>query len=195
MIRLSKHVILVYAINIILFYSTNTHVSAKNLNDLLYNTSSGVYEAKLVNVDSYDKFLPGSFVHKLVSVPYGEKPERFQPAKLRAYEKGVHKNTASVFCFQSVNITAYGLFSLNEAPKMSEDCLRINLFIPVSKTAQLKSMPVIVHVHGGSNMVGGASLFDGSILASHGKVIVAVINFRLSILGRLVKNIPDYSYA
>jgi carboxylesterase type B len=34
-------------------------------------------------------------------------------------------------------------------------------------------------------MVGGASLFDGSILASYGKVIVALINFRLSILGFL----------
>ena len=29
-------------------------------------------------------------------------------------------------------------------------------------------------------MVGGAALFDGSILASHGKVVVAIINYRLS---------------
>jgi para-nitrobenzyl esterase len=71
-----------------------------------------------------------------------------------------------------------------ESPEMSEDCLRITLYIPVSLNAneEYSNMSVIVHIHGGSNMVGGSSLFDGSILASRGQVIVAIINYRLSYL-------------
>ncbi len=163
-----------------------TKISAKpnSMSDLLYNTSSGIYQARLVKVDNFDKQNP-MYVHRLTSVPYAEKPERFQLPKMKAYQSGVHDEQEPIFCYQSVNITSYGLFSLAESPKMSEDCLRINLYIPVSDSVHLENLPVVVHIHGGSNMVGGASLFDGSILASYGKVIVALINFRLSILGFL----------
>ena len=182
-----KKLILFYFLSIVFFTaSKSSYVLAKpnGLRDFLYNTSSGIYQAKLVKVDNLgEKRL--SYVHKLISVPYAEKPDRFQLATPKKYEKGVHKIQEPIFCYQSVNITAYGLFSLTESPKMSEDCLRINLYIPVSDSVHLENMPVVVHIHGGSNMVGGASLFDGSILASYGKVIVAVINFRLSILGFL----------
>lgn len=60
---------------------------------------------------------------------------------------------------------------------MSEDCLRVALYIPVNN---LTNMSVVVHIHGGSNMVGGSALFDGSYLASYGQVVVAIINYRLS---------------
>lgn len=77
---------------------------------------------------------------------------------------------------------------------MTEDCLTVNLYIPIGPQRsknnsklldEYKNMSVVVHIHGGSNMVGAAGLFDGSILAAHGRVIVAVINYRLSILGFL----------
>lgn len=41
-------------------------------------------------------------------------------------------------------------------------------------------------------MVGGAAFFDGSILASQGNIIVAIINYRLGILGFLNGNTPLY---
>uniref|UniRef100_A0A674NU29 Neuroligin 1 n=1 Tax=Takifugu rubripes TaxID=31033 RepID=A0A674NU29_TAKRU len=45
--------------------------------------------------------------------------------------------------------------------------------------------PVMVFIHGGSYMEGTGNMFDGSILASYGNVIVITINYRLGVLGFL----------
>lgn len=163
---------------------------------LVYNTTSGLFEAQVIKVDGvgFDKV---HYLHRLMSVPYAEKPERFKRAVMRKYLPNViHPPLAPVVCYQTVNLSSYGLFSLKEAAIMSEDCLVVNLYIPLPSNAQeekeLKNMSVLVHIHGGSNMVGGAALFDGSILAAHGRVIVAIINYRLSLLGFLTDTTPKY---
>lgn len=46
--------------------------------------------------------------------------------------------------------------------------------------------PVVVFVHGESYQWGSSSLYDGSVLAALGKVIVVTINYRLGILGECV---------
>ncbi|KAL1265607.1 hypothetical protein QQF64_003634 [Cirrhinus molitorella] len=54
--------------------------------------------------------------------------------------------------------------------------------------------PVMVFIHGGSYMEGTANMFDGSILASYGNVIVITVNYRLGVLatlqGLLSKRLP-----
>ncbi|XP_062411968.1 neuroligin-1 [Sardina pilchardus] len=45
--------------------------------------------------------------------------------------------------------------------------------------------PVMVFIHGGSYMEGTGNMFDGSILASYGNVIVITVNYRLGVLGFL----------
>lgn len=42
----------------------------------------------------------------------------------------------------------------------------------------------IVYVHGESFEWNSGNLYDGTMLAAHGNVIVVTINFRLGILGR-----------
>ncbi|KAF3835663.1 hypothetical protein F7725_028221 [Dissostichus mawsoni] len=42
--------------------------------------------------------------------------------------------------------------------------------------------PVMVFIHGGSYMEGTGNMFDGSILASYGNVIVMTVNYRLGVL-------------
>ncbi|KAF7649646.1 hypothetical protein LDENG_00138170 [Lucifuga dentata] len=44
--------------------------------------------------------------------------------------------------------------------------------------------PVMVFIHGGSYMEGTGNVFDGSILASYGNVIVITVNYRLGVLGK-----------
>lgn len=52
--------------------------------------------------------------------------------------------------------------------------------------------PVIVYIHGESFEWNSGNPYDGSVLASYGKVVVVTINFRLGILGRfLTKNSKD----
>ncbi|KAF5910079.1 neuroligin-1 [Clarias magur] len=45
--------------------------------------------------------------------------------------------------------------------------------------------PVMVFIHGGSYMEGTGNMFDGSILASYGNVIVITLNYRLGVLGHM----------
>ena len=68
--------------------------------------------------------------------------------------------------------------------RMDEDCLYLNIWTP-AKSAD-EALPVMVWIHGGSNLNGAGSQpeYDGSNLASKG-VVVVTINYRLDIFGFL----------
>lgn len=65
---------------------------------------------------------------------------------------------------------------------MSEDCLTLNVWTPVTRGGE--PLPVMVWIHGGglNNGSGTAALYDGSHLAKRGAVVVT-INYRLGRLG------------
>lgn len=52
--------------------------------------------------------------------------------------------------------------------------------------------PVMVFIHGGSYMEGTGNLFDGSVLASYGNVIVITVNYRLGVLGKDTTILQSY---
>jgi carboxylesterase type B len=64
----------------------------------------------------------------------------------------------------------------------SEDCLYLNIWRPAGAAAQL---PVIVWVHGGSNISGYTAdpMYDGAHLARTANVVVVSVNYRLGVLG------------
>lgn len=47
-----------------------------------------------------------------------------------------------------------------------------------------RKKPVMLFIHGGSYMEGSGNLFDGSVLAAYGNVIVVTMNYRLGVLGK-----------
>ncbi|KAK7083792.1 Carboxylesterase, partial [Halocaridina rubra] len=55
--------------------------------------------------------------------------------------------------------------------------------------------PVVVFIHGESYEWGSSSLYDGSVLAAMGKVIVVTINYRLGLLGFYNANVDPVSRA
>ena len=73
---------------------------------------------------------------------------------------------------------------------MDEDCLYLNVFAPASATGAAPR-PVMVFIHGGAFRIGTGSLpvYDGSLLARRGDVVVVTINYRLGVLGFL--NLPE----
>jgi len=76
----------------------------------------------------------------------------------------------------------YGV-AYNPAPvDISEDCLYLNVWTP--EWPAKGSIPVMVWIHGGSNVIGsgGEPAYDGAALARRG-VVVVTINYRLGILG------------
>ncbi|XP_057349380.1 liver carboxylesterase 1-like isoform X2 [Manis pentadactyla] len=66
--------------------------------------------------------------------------------------------------------------------KFSEDCLYLNIYTPADLTKQSR-LPVMVWIHGGGLMVGGASTYDGLALSAHENVVVVTIQYRLGIWG------------
>uniref|UniRef100_A0A9L0SJM7 Neuroligin 1 n=1 Tax=Equus caballus TaxID=9796 RepID=A0A9L0SJM7_HORSE len=69
----------------------------------------------------------------------------------------------------------------------SEDCLYLNIYVPTEDDIRDSGgpKPVMVYIHGGSYMEGTGNLYDGSVLASYGNVIVITVNYRLGVLGFL----------
>ncbi|XP_053111648.1 fatty acyl-CoA hydrolase precursor, medium chain-like [Hemicordylus capensis] len=62
---------------------------------------------------------------------------------------------------------------------VSEDCLYLNVFTPDTKA----KLPVMVWIHGGALVFGGASIYDGSALSAYEDVVVVVLQYRLGLLG------------
>ncbi|WOB09995.1 carboxylesterase/lipase family protein [Piscinibacter gummiphilus] len=67
----------------------------------------------------------------------------------------------------------------------SEDCLYLNIWTPASHPAAPR--PVIVFVHGGSNITGYTAdpVYDGAALARSQDVVVVSVNYRLGVFGFL----------
>jgi para-nitrobenzyl esterase len=70
-------------------------------------------------------------------------------------------------------------------PMGSEDCLYLNIWAPTNPTTGETKLPVIVYIHGGSNVVGGATdpLINGANLATGVNAVVVTIPYRLGLLG------------
>lgn len=116
------------------------------------------------------------------AVAYG--PKCIQSDRLQQWIKGI----ATVFGTEAQ--------VPDDTLKVSEDCLSLNVWTP---SLQGAPAPVMVWIHGGSNLNGGGGepLYDGSALAAKG-VVVVTINYRLGILGfmahpDLVAESPNHS--
>lgn len=73
-------------------------------------------------------------------------------------------------------------------PVGEEDCLFANIWRPATDE---KDLPVLVFVHGGSNISGYTAdpLYDGAALAKAANAVVVTLNYRLGVLGFL--NMPQ----
>jgi para-nitrobenzyl esterase len=122
-----------------------------------------------------------------VGIPYAEPPVgdlRWRAPQPYSGWKGTRSATTyGARCPQAAS-GSYGNDS-NE----SEDCLYMNVFMPLKPAS--KKLPVMVWIHGGDHVSGSASdpmpdgsgqVYDGSKLAAKG-VVVASFNYRLGALG------------
>src|SRR5580698_4830813 len=93
--------------------------------------------------------------------------------------------------FLPMNATQFGnacpqLDSPFPAVPTAEDCLFLNVYVPIrNRTNLFKQFPVMVWIHGGSLYSGASNYYDPTPLVKQGNVIVVSINYRLGYLGFL----------
>ncbi|XP_005109814.2 acetylcholinesterase [Aplysia californica] len=131
----------------------------------------------------------GREVERYLGVPFAKPPvgvRRFELPEVPTKWSGIkNATTVSPACIQSL---LHGFYIKSHDPsfddRQSEDCLYLNIYVPRQVSAH-KELPVLVHVHGGSNEEGMGAMFHADFLASEGNMIVVTFNYRLAAFGFL----------
>ncbi|XP_050680051.1 venom carboxylesterase-6-like isoform X3 [Leptidea sinapis] len=144
----------------------------------IVETSSGLVRGRL---DQYKS----TKYYSYKGIPYAESPTgslRFQPPVPKQPWTGVYNATQyGPVCPQSV--WRY------KREQMSEDCLVLNIFVPVTNNSD-KLLPVVVNIHGGGfrTLSGDSQYIYGPELLLQKLVIFISVNFRLGPHGFLSMN-------
>ena len=155
---------------------------------ILTSLSCFCYGASAPQVKTHSGTVEGKDDGKILSflgIPYAAPPVgdmRWKPPQPAAKWSGVRKSTEfGSHCMQG---NVYGDMVFHD-PGGSEDCLTLNVWVPVRHVAG--KLPVMVWIYGGGFVAGttSESRQDGSHLAQQG-VIVVSMNYRLGVFGFLV---------
>ncbi|XP_067245359.1 fatty acyl-CoA hydrolase precursor, medium chain-like [Chanodichthys erythropterus] len=128
-------------------------------------------------------------VEQYLGIPFAQPPvgplRLAAPIPVQRWEGIRNATEHPLMCLQNPDIVPM----VSKAMKMdftptgiSEDCLYLNVYTP-SQRSESEKLPVMVWIHGGGLVMGGASMFDGSPLAAYENIVVVVIQYRLGILG------------
>uniref|UniRef100_A0A3B4T2P0 Neuroligin 2a n=1 Tax=Seriola dumerili TaxID=41447 RepID=A0A3B4T2P0_SERDU len=140
-------------------------------------------------------------VEQYLGVPYATAPigdRRFQPPEAPGSWQEIRNATQfAPVCPQNVHgvlpeimLPVWFTDNLDVAAgyiqNQSEDCLYLNVYVPTEDDIRdRRKKPVMLFIHGGSYMEGTGNMFDASVLAAYGNVIVVTMNYRLGVLGFL----------
>src|SRR3984957_19257195 len=130
----------------------------------------------------------GLFVFK--GVPFAAAPDgvrRWLPPERPATWTGVRDARHFGAVAHQNPVTNQALAAMKIEQAHSEDCLNLNLWTPGLDGAH---RPVMVWIHGGGFTIGAGSqeIYNGSVLARRGDVVIVTINYRLGPLGFLRLN-------
>lgn len=135
-------------------------------------------------VRGYEEIYDDGETYRFIKIPYAQPPIgdlRFQKTKPIGEWEGVRgiRGTNAPQCPQ-MTFSSPGFDTL----ETDEDCLYLNIYVP-GKISRDRKLSVMVWIHGGGFIAGGASQFKPQKLVLGGDVIVATINYRLGLFGFL----------
>ncbi|TRY93658.1 hypothetical protein DNTS_001113 [Danionella cerebrum] len=129
--------------------------------------------------------------HVFLGIPFADPPIesfRWRPPRPVTAWRGVYDASFSrADCLQA----CVGPLVEDCPKKVSEDCLYLNVFLPLSVdlSAPLRRpLPVMVWIHGGDFIAGSAvkPLYDGRFISNFTETVVVTVAYRLGALGFLV---------
>ncbi|XP_059392087.1 fatty acyl-CoA hydrolase precursor, medium chain-like [Carassius carassius] len=152
----------------------------------LVQTKLGSLKGAFLTVKGKD-----TVVNSYLGVPFAKPPvgplrlASPQPAEKWDGVRDATKQPPMCIQDRQVSVTELKFLGMDvEIPKVSEDCLYLNIYTPV-KPGQDTKLPVMVWIHGGGLALGSASVYDGSVLSAYQDVVVVLIQYRLGLLGFL----------
>ncbi|XP_052774834.1 carboxylesterase 1C-like [Mya arenaria] len=148
------------------------------------------YSIRLTDTGKVKGFVDTVHGHKKVEtffgIPFASPPVgnlRLEPpAPVRPWSNILDTLELPSACPQPTEGVAYIEYHVPGFNRTSEDCLYMNVYLP--RGTHHRNLPVLVFIHGGSYQNGMGAMLDGSVLASHG-VVVVTFNYRLGPLGFL----------
>lgn len=119
-------------------------------------------------------------------IPFALPPtgwRRWRAPEPAARWQGVRDATAFGPACHQPTARGTSIYAAAEAPRMSEDCLFLNVWTPTGA----RDAPVFVWIHGGALTTGSSSeaMYDGARMAASQGVVVVSINYRVGVLGYL----------
>jgi carboxylesterase type B len=128
----------------------------------------------------------GTTVFNFLNIPYAKAPfgnRRFaKPEPFGKWEGTLDATKLGKACIQP-----FDPFKETKYHGFSEDCLQLNIYVPNNISVGAKRS-VMVWIHGGAYIFGSGTLYNGTMLAARGDVVVVTINYRLGIFGFLSFN-------
>ncbi|KAM4767069.1 fatty acyl-CoA hydrolase precursor, medium chain-like isoform 1-T1 [Cyanocitta cristata] len=128
-------------------------------------------------------------VNVFLGIPFAKAPLgslRFSPPEPPEPWTGLRDATSyPPLCPQDLSLLKTAEKNFKEkhiAFQTSEDCLYLSVYSPAGSSKKDK-LPVMVWIHGGNFIFGGAARYDGSALSAYENVVVVIIQYRLGLLG------------
>ncbi|UYV67768.1 ACHE [Cordylochernes scorpioides] len=131
-------------------------------------------------IKGFRKAIIGKDLNVFLGIPFAKPPLgdlRFKrPIEIKKYQGEIVADTIP-----------YDGAEYYKRLNMSEDCLYLNILVPVTKDLNTEPKSVLVWIYGGGFVMGSISdsIYNGQIIAAHGQVIVASVNYRVGAMGFL----------
>jgi len=186
-----------------LFYSKNDIVMIKHfliaVAALSFGLGAKAQKAPQATVAQgmLEGFTLKSGISSYRGIPFAQPPVgnlRWREPQAPTKWRGVRKATEFSPSPMQKNVFGDMMF---RAPKMSEDCLYLNVWTPAKKAGE--KLPVLVYFYGGGYVAGDGSenRYDGESLATKG-IVAVTLNYRLGIFGffshpELTKESPNHA--
>ena len=122
----------------------------------------------------------GNGVVEFKGIPFAVPPVaalRFAPPQPATPWQGVLD--ATKYRSACPQLARYGQTDASE----DEDCLYLNVTVPVISRSSHKKIPVLVWIHGGAYVGGSSNLYPLDYMSRSGDLVVVSVNYRLGVLG------------
>ncbi|KAI1292292.1 Venom carboxylesterase-6 [Halotydeus destructor] len=152
-----------------------------------FDANNPLVQTNYGRVRGYSKDIGnGRSAASFIGIPFAASPTRgyrfLEPQAPARWQSDFDATNNRVSCLQTDQ--RFERLTNNFNIREDEDCLYLNVFVPLRRTSSAVRLPVVVYFHGGEFKYGGKDYYKPDILLQQ-DIILVVPNYRLGVLGFL----------